>query len=114
MAEPVRLRVRDEIVEFEPTAETPILLLNADPYNGWIRSIADKKTKARIILAISRMRRGLLGNWKDVGKGVFELRLDFGPGYRIYYAKVGRVLLVLLGGGDKSSQQRDITRAQEQ
>ncbi|MDR3710569.1 MAG: hypothetical protein P4L33_19895 [Capsulimonadaceae bacterium] len=52
-------------------------------------------------------------DWKDVGEGVFELRLDFGSGYRVYYGKVARILIVLLGGGDKSSQQSDIARAQK-
>lgn len=56
---------------------------------------------------------GRMVDWKDVGEGVFELRLDFGSGYRVYYGKVARILIVLLGGGDKSSQQSDIARAQK-
>jgi len=109
---PLRFRVFSEVVEFEPTAEFPILVVATEEYKTWRNGIADKKTMARITLGVGKMRRGLFGDWKDVGEGVFELRLDFGSGYRVYYAKIGRILIALLGGGDKSRQQSDIARAQ--
>jgi putative addiction module killer protein len=62
---------------------------------------------------LARMRAGNFGDYKSVGSGVFELRIAFGPGLRVYYGFHGRQIIVLLGGGDKSSQARDVRRAQE-
>lgn len=73
----------------------------------------DKATRARVQARILRFEMGNLGDHKDVGAGVLEARLDFGPGYRVYFGLKGRELVLLLLGGDKGSQKRDIKRAQE-
>ena len=69
--------------------------------------------KRRILSVVARMEQGNLGDVRGVGEGVIERRIDFGPGYRIYFAWDGPVLVVLLGGGDKGSQLSDIVRAKE-
>lgn len=74
-------------------------------------TLSDIKTSTRINVNVDRMQRGLFGDWKAVGDGVFELRLDFGPGYRVPYAKQGSFIVILLGGGDKSDQRRTIADA---
>ena len=73
----------------------------------------DKATRARVQARILRFEMGNLGDHKDVGAGVLKARLDFGPGYRVYFGLKGRELVLLLLGGDKGSQKRDIKRAQE-
>ena len=82
------------------------------PFNEWFDSIRDKKMQAAIDARLTRVRAGNFGDYKSVGGGVFELRISFGPGLRVYYGLHGRQIVVLLGGGDKSSQPRDIRRAQ--
>ncbi len=74
----------------------------------WLESIRDLKTQTRIQARLDRLETGNLGDCKSVGEGVFELRLQFGPGYRIYFGEVGQTIVLLLCGGDKSSQVRDI------
>ncbi len=69
--------------------------------------------RARIQARIERLAAGHAGDAKPVGAGLFELRIDVGPGYRVYFARRGRKLIVLLGGGDKSTQTRDIKKAME-
>ncbi len=81
-------------------------------FREWLDGLADKKAAARIAQRIVRLQAGLLGDVKTVGGGVMELRVDTGPGYRVYFVQRGRVLIVLLCGGDKKSQKRDIERAQ--
>lgn len=82
-----------------------------EPFEQWFSSIRDARTSARIDNRLKRVRLGLLGDQRSIGEGVFELRLDFGPGYRIYFARMGGEDILLLTGGDKNSQQRDITIA---
>jgi putative addiction module killer protein len=82
-----------------------------NPFEEWLQSVTDKTTRARIRTRISRLRLGNFGDCRSVGEGVHELRLDFGPGYRVYYSRIGVRLVLLLGGGDKSSQDRDIREA---
>jgi putative addiction module killer protein len=87
---------------------------NKIPFEEWIKNLKDRKGQA-IILA--RLRRFAVtahpGDHKAVGRGVYELRIHFGPGYRVYYAEDGMTIVLLLCGGDKSTQGRDISLAQE-
>jgi len=80
-------------------------------FRSWVSSLRDAIAKARIAVRIERIGRGLMGDIKSVGDGVLELRIDHGPGYRVYLAQRGQVLVVLLCGGDKSTQAKDIARA---
>ena len=81
------------------------------PFIEWLESIQDRKTQQRIRTRIERLKFGSLGDVKFIGEGVFEMRLHFGAGYRIYFGKVDNTIVLLLCGGDKSSQTRDIERA---
>ncbi len=82
-----------------------------EPFIQWLESIKDRKTRSRIITRLDRLEVGNPGDYKQVGEGVFELRLQFGPGYRIYYGEDGPVIVILLMGGDKSSQSKDIEKS---
>jgi putative addiction module killer protein len=84
-----------------------------DIYASWFSGLRDRQVKARIDIRIRRLSLGNPGDAKPVGEGVSELRIDHGPGYRVYYVQKGKVLIVLLAGGDKSSQERDIRVAKE-
>ena len=77
----------------------------------WFTSLPDEPTRARIRARLARVRLGNYGDHKSIGDGVYELRLCFGPGYRIYYAETGRIIVLLLCGGDKSTQKSDIQKA---
>ncbi|HEY6985253.1 MAG TPA: type II toxin-antitoxin system RelE/ParE family toxin [Rhodanobacteraceae bacterium] len=83
------------------------------PLSEWIDALRDQSARVRVLARIDRLRVGLRGDWKSVGSGVFELRLDHGPGYRIYCAEDGDQLVILLCGGDKRRQRRDIETAHE-
>lgn len=78
----------------------------------WLAGLRDMRAKARIVSRIRQATNGNLGDVKSVGGGVSEMRVDVGPGYRLYYTRRGEVLIILLVGGDKSSQEKDIKRAQ--
>jgi putative addiction module killer protein len=82
-----------------------------NPFDRWFDKL-DDNTQARITVALDRLERGNFSAAKGVGTGVFELRLDFGPGYRVYFGKGGETLVILLGGGSKKRQQSDIADAQ--
>ena len=82
-------------------------------YVGWINRLRDKTARARIQVRVDRLVHGNPGDHRNLTEGVSELRIDVGPGYRVYYTQRGEDLIVLLAGGDKSSQQRDIKRAIE-
>lgn len=86
-------------------------ILKTDEFNDWLSSLRDAKGKARILARIRSAELGNLGDSEPVGEGVSEMRIQYGPGYRLYYKKVGKVLIILLLGGDKSSQKRDIKKA---
>ena len=81
------------------------------PFDVWLESIADRKTRAVIDARLARVRLGLIGDVNDIGEGVHELRINFGAGYRIYFANIRRALVLLLCGGDKSTQRRDVKAA---
>ena len=82
-----------------------------DVFQAWLDELADVAAVARIIARLDRVERGNFGDCKPVGGGVWELRVDYGPGYRIYYTMVGRRVILLLCGGDKRRQSADIRRA---
>ena len=82
-------------------------------YDRWFSALKDRRAVARINARLRRMALGNPGDAKHVGEGVSELRLDFGPGYRVYYTQHGREVVILLAGGDKSTQKRDIEKAIE-
>ncbi len=83
------------------------------PFDDWLTELRDKRTIARILARIARLRQGNFGDCKPVGGGVSELRVDFGPGYRVYFGQDGKRLVILLCGGDKRSQSRDIRLAKQ-
>lgn len=83
------------------------------PFDKWFTSLRDKKAQARILQRLGRVQFGNLGDCKPVGEGIIELRIDVGAGYRIYCARHGDALVLLLCGGDKSSQSKDIERAKQ-
>lgn len=80
-------------------------------FDAWLHGLRDIAGKARIIKRLQRVEQGNLGDVASVGEGVMEMRLFFGPGYRIYFVQRGDALVILLSGGDKSSQSDDIDRA---
>ena len=82
-------------------------------FENWLDGLRDRMAQKRIVMRIKRIEIGLLGDWKPVGGGVSELRIDYGPGYRLYYTMREQVIVILLCGGDKSDQERAIKRAKE-
>jgi len=82
-------------------------------FDKWFTSLKDRKAKARIQARIDRVEIGNFGDVSLVGDGVSELRIFYGPGYRVYFVKRNSVVVILLSGGDKSSQQTDIAKAKE-
>jgi putative addiction module killer protein len=84
-----------------------------ETFSEWLQQLRDRVGKAKILVRIDRLRLGLFGDVKPVGQGVSEIRIAFGPGYRVYYTKRGKELIILLAGGDKSSQAKDIHKAQD-
>ena len=77
----------------------------------WLDGLRDLRARARVQARIERLMTGNPGDNKPVGEGVFEMRIDYGPGYRVYFKKRGRDLIILLAGGDKSKQAKDIQNA---
>lgn len=82
-----------------------------DEFRGWLADLKDRRAAARIALRIDRLARGNPGEVQPVGGGVSEMKIDYGPGYRLYYKGKGKKLVVVLCGGDKSTQKADIKRA---
>lgn len=82
-------------------------------FTRWFRRLRDRNARARIDVRIYRLSLGLYGDTKSVGKGVSEMRIRYGPGYRVYFCERGGDVVILLAGGDKSSQSRDIRTAHE-
>jgi len=87
--------------------------LRSEEFNAWLSALKDKIGRARIIHRIRSAEHGNFGDCEPVGEGVSEMRIHFGPGYRVYYTRRGEVIYLLLLGGDKSSQKRDIKHAIE-
>jgi putative addiction module killer protein len=82
-------------------------------FQAWLDSLRDLKAQLRIVARLRLAEAGNLGDWKPVGNEVSEMRVAFGPGYRLYFTKRQNVLIVMLAGGDKSTQARDIKRAEK-
>ena len=97
----------------ERTLRILVLHNGRSPFKDWLRSLRDKPTQARIQSRIDRLQLGAFGDYQSVGGGVFELRIHFGPGYRVYFALHGAQVILLLCGGDKSTQVRDLVDAQQ-
>lgn len=84
----------------------------SDEFAAWLDDLRDVRGRARIQARVERLAAGNPGDVKAVGQGVAELRIDYGPGYRVYFVKKGRAVIVLLAGGDKTTQTADIKMAQ--
>lgn len=88
-------------------------LKRTDEFAAWLSGLRDGLTRRRLVRRLEKAQLGQLGDIKPVGKGVFEMREHFGPGWRMYYVQRGTVLIVMLGGGDKSTQAADIAKAMQ-
>lgn len=86
-------------------------ILKTDTFHDWFEDLRDTRAKARILARIDRLALGNPGDVKPVGEGVSELRIDYGPGYRVYFSQRGRLIAILLCGGDKRTQDADIAEA---
>jgi putative addiction module killer protein len=89
------------------------IIRQTETYAAWFAGLRDTRAKARIVTRIRRLSLGNPGDVEPAGDGVSEMRIDYGPGYRIYYVQRGRESVILLAGGDKSTQRRDIATARE-
>jgi putative addiction module killer protein len=90
-----------------------IEIRETEQYTDWFSGLKDRASRARIDVRIRRLSLGNPGVVKSVGEGVSELKIDFGPGYRVYFGSEGKEIVILLGGGDKGSQSNDIKAAQK-
>ncbi len=90
-----------------------IIVVDTAEFRRWLRSLRDTRALARILRSIDHLSLGHFGNTKSVGGGISELRVDYGPGYRLYFARRGERLILLAYGGDKARQRTDIVRARE-
>ncbi|MES1242532.1 MAG: type II toxin-antitoxin system RelE/ParE family toxin [Acidobacteriota bacterium] len=87
-------------------------VLLTQEFQDWLDRLADRKAQVRIAARLRQAEAGNLGDWKSIGASLSEMRVDVGPGYRLYFTRRGNLLIIMLAGGDKSSQSRDIRRAQ--
>lgn len=88
-------------------------IYKTDEFDTWLSALADQRAIARIAIRIERLGMGNPGDVKPVGEGISEMRVSYGAGYRVYYKQTGKTVLLILCGGDKSSQDGDIKRAKE-
>ncbi|HWV96375.1 MAG TPA: type II toxin-antitoxin system RelE/ParE family toxin [Xanthobacteraceae bacterium] len=87
-------------------------VVQTDVFIAWLANLNDDRAVARIVARIRRLELGNAGDIRSVGEGVSEMRIDYGPGYRIYFTRRGKTITILLCGGDKKTQRRDILTAQ--
>lgn len=90
-----------------------VVVRQTETFSKWLQDLRDRRAAAKIAARLARLELGNFGDAEPVGQGVTELRIHFGPGYRVYVVQRGEVLVVVLCGGDKSSQRRDISRAKD-
>jgi putative addiction module killer protein len=88
-------------------------VLQTQEFQDWLDALRDRRGQARIVARVRLAEAGNLGDWKPIGGEISEMRVAFGPGYRLYFTRRGSILIVMLAGGDKSTQARDIRRAQK-
>ena len=88
-------------------------VIQTEDFRNWLDALGDMKAQVRIAARLRLAEAGNLGDWKSVGDGLSEMRVDVGPGYRLYFTRRQNILIVMLAGGDKSTQARDIKRAQK-
>ncbi len=88
-------------------------VLQTEEFRDWLDALTDLKAQVRIAARLRLAEAGSLGDWKSLGDGLFEMRVAVGPGYRLYFARRQNILIVMLAGGNKSTQARDIKRAQK-
>lgn len=88
-----------------------IEIRKTEAFSKWINGLQDIRARARILVRIERLAAGNPGDVKPVGEGISEMRIDYGPGYRVYFKKKGQRMIILLAGGDKNSQSKDIKTA---
>ena len=86
-------------------------IIKSNTFDAWLRGLRDRRAAVRVQARVDRLAAGNPGDAKPVGEGVSELRIDYGPGYRVYFMRRGQLIVVLLCGGDKSTQETDIPRA---
>ena len=88
------------------------MIVNQTPvFQKWMQKLRDFRAKAHILSRLTQVEKGNLGDFKSVGNGVLEMRIDYGPGYRLYFAKDGEIIVIILIGGEKSTQNQDIVKA---
>lgn len=102
-----------EMEVFPYTLEYYLTEKGEKPFREWLDGLKDIAARQKVRIRLDRARLGNLGRNRSVGEGVFELKIDYGPGYRVYYALEGRTVILLLLGGDKSGQREDIVLARE-
>ena len=107
----LRLQGRGPVLIIEREVRLYVTPEGKIPYNDWFYSLRDGKAVHVIRARLARLRAGNWGDYKSAGEGVLELRIDFGPGYRIYCGMDGHKIIILLCGGDKHSQDKDIRKA---
>lgn len=88
-----------------------IVVQQTDEFEEWLDGLADRTARKSVVRRILQIEGGLLGKTRSLGDKVGEIKIDYGPGYRLYYTKVGLIVIILLCGGDKGSQKRDIKKA---
>jgi len=88
-------------------------VLQTQEFQRWLDALQDRRAQVRIAARLRLAEAGNLGDWKSVAGEVSEMRINFGPGYRLYFARRGSILIIMLAGGDKSTQTKDIKRAQK-
>ncbi|MBC7420210.1 MAG: type II toxin-antitoxin system RelE/ParE family toxin [Bdellovibrio sp.] len=105
-----------KVAALEPVVKNFVVyqtLSGRKPYGDWLNALRDSKARIIILQRLNRLRIGYFGNTKAVGFGLFELKINYGPGFRVYFGKEKNSIIILFLGGDKSTQQKDIKKAQE-